>query len=115
LRMQQITMRDEAELSALEKQKRERQRDLERFEEKYGRYLTKEGFPIGSWVVRHESWLDTQKGNKGAMKWTGPYIIHDRRDDVVYQLRELDGTVMRGWVNRDRLKIFYYREDHQTL
>jgi len=53
-------------------------------------------------------------GNKGALRWTGPYIVHRKLHDTTYQLRELDGTVIRGSVAANRLKIFYYCEEHQT-
>ena len=63
----------------------------------------------------HETWLDSQMGNKGALRWTGPYIVHRKLQDMTYQLRKLDGTVMCGSVAANRLKIFYYREEHQTI
>ena len=54
-------------------------------------------------------------GNKGALRWTGPYIVHRKLRDTTYQLRELDSTVIRGSVAANRLKIFYYRKEHQTV
>jgi len=54
-------------------------------------------------------------GNKGALQWTGPYIVHHQLCDTTYQLRELDGIVMRGSVAANHLKVFYYRGDHQTV
>ena len=54
-------------------------------------------------------------GHKGALRWTGPYIVHRQLHDTTYQLRELDGTVMRGSIAANRLKVFYYREEHQTI
>jgi hypothetical protein len=54
-------------------------------------------------------------GNKGALRWTGPYIVHCKLRDTTYQLRELDGIVIRGAVAANRLKIFYYRKEHQTI
>jgi len=59
--------------------------------------------------------LDSQLGNKGALHWTGPYIVHHKLQDMTYQLRELDGVVMHGLVAANCLKIFYYREEHQTV
>lgn len=35
--------------------------------------------------------------------------------DTTYQLQELDGTVMRGSVAANHLKVFYYCEEHQTI
>jgi hypothetical protein len=66
-------------------------------------------------VLAHETWLDTQVGNKGALRWTGPFIIHEKVRDKTYKLRELDGTVKRELYFATRLKIFYYREHYQTV
>ena len=63
----------------------------------------------------HETWLDSQMGDKGALRWTGPYIVHRKLQDTTYQLRELDGIVMHRLVTANCLKIFYYRQEHQMI
>ena len=115
LRMQQILRRDKKLVLALEQQKRVRQRAVDNFNRKHEHYLSSGSFIIGTWVLLHETWLDSQMGNKGALRWTGPYIVHRQLRDTTYQLRELDGTVMRGSVAANRLKVFYYREEHQMV
>ena len=115
LRMQQILRRDKKLVLAMEQQKKVRQRAVDDFNRKHAHYLSSGTFVLGTWVLLHETWLDAQMGNKGALRWTGPYIVHRQLHDTTYQLRELDGTVMRGSVAANRLKIFYYREDHQTV
>jgi hypothetical protein len=100
---------------ALEQQKRVRQRAVDNFNRKHEHYLSSGSFIIRTWVLLHETWLDAQMGNKGASRWTSPYIIHRQLQETTYQLRELDGTVMRGSVAANHLKVFYYREDHQTV
>jgi len=81
---------------------------------KHEHYLSSSSFILGTWVLLHETWLDSQMGHKGVLHWTGPYIVHKRLHDTTYQLRELDGTVMRGSIATNRLKIFYYCKEHQT-
>ena len=115
MRMQQILRRDKKLVLAMEQQKRVRQRAVDDFNSKHERQLSSGDFLLGTWVLLHETWLDSQMGNKGALRWTGPYIVHRKLRDTTYQLRELDGTVMRGSVAANRLKIFYYREEHQTV
>ena len=66
-------------------------------------------------MLKHETWLDNQHGNKGALRWSGPFVIHERLNDHQYRLREIDGTVRREKVSRHRLNIFYFRDDRQTL
>jgi len=99
----------------MEQQKKVHQRAVDDFNCKHAHYLSSGIFVLGTWVLLHETWLDSQMGNKGALRWTGPYIVHRQLRDTTYQLRELDGTVMRGSVAANRLKIFYYREEHQTI
>jgi hypothetical protein len=33
----------------------------------------------------------------------------------VYTLRELDGTILKGSFTRNHVKLFYYRDDHQSI
>lgn len=42
-------------------------------------------------------------------------MIHKKLKDTTYQLRELDGTVKRESIAVSRLKVFYYREEVQTV
>ena len=115
MRMAQILRRDKKLVLAMEQQKRVRQRAVDDFNSKHERHLSSGEFLLGTWVLLHETWLDSQMGNKGALRWTGPYIVHRKLQDTTYQLRELDGVVMRGSVAANRLKIFYYRQEHQTV
>ena len=115
IRMQQILRRDKKLVLAMEQQKLVRKRAVDDFNSKHERHLSSGDFLLGTWVLVHETWLDAQMGNKGALRWTGPYIVHRKLRDTTYQLRELDGTVMRGSIAANRLKIFYYREEHQTV
>ena len=115
LRMQQILRRDKKLVLAMDQQKKVRQRAVDDFNRKHAHYLSSGSFVVGTWVLLHETWLDSQMGHKGALRWTGPYIVHRQLHDTTYQLRELDGTVMRGSIAANRLKVFYYREEHQTV
>ena len=73
IRMQQILRRDKKLVLAMDQQKRVRQRVVDDFNSKHERYLSTGDFLLGSWVLLHETWLDSQMGNKGALRWTGPY------------------------------------------
>lgn len=115
IRIQQILRRDKRLVLALEKQKSVRQRAVEDFNRKHESVLSTGVFAVGTWVLVHETWLDLQKGNKGALRWSGPYIVHRVLRETTYQLRELDGTVRCDSYAANRLKIFYYREEHQTI
>jgi len=114
LRMQQILWRDKKLVLVMDQQKN-RQWAVDDFNCKHTHYLSSGTFILGTWVLLHETWLDSQMGNKGALRWTGPYIIHHQLHDTTYQLRELDGIVMCGSVAANHLKIFYYQEEHQMV
>ncbi|RDB28645.1 hypothetical protein Hypma_014867 [Hypsizygus marmoreus] len=113
--IKQILRRDKKLSLALEQQKQVRQRAVDDFHRKHERYLSSGDFPLGTWVLVHETWLDAQKGNKGALRWTGPYIVHEKLLPTTYRLRELDGVVRRESYAADRLKVFYFRPEHQTI
>jgi hypothetical protein len=115
IRIQQITRRDVIAVEALERQKEKRQRAVDDFNKKYGKSFTDGRFPLGTWVLKHETWLDTQMGNKGALRWTGPFVVHEELGEHNYRLRELDGTVRREKVSKHRLKIFYFRQENQSI
>jgi hypothetical protein len=115
LRAQQIVRWDRKLVLALEQQKQLCQKAVDQFNLKWANMLSTGDFELGTWVLAHETWLDTQVGNKGALRWSGPFIIHEKACEKVYHLRELDGTMKRELFFADRLKIFYYREDHQTV
>ncbi|RDB15232.1 Retrovirus-related Pol polyprotein from transposon 17.6 [Hypsizygus marmoreus] len=115
VRTQQILQRDKKLALAQDTLKASRQRAVDDFYRKHEKYLSSGRFGPGTWVLVQETWLDAQKGNKGALRWSGPYIVHRALRETTYQLRELDGTVRRESYAAMRLKIFYYREEHQTI
>jgi hypothetical protein len=114
LRAQQILRRDELLAPALENLRRSRLQGIENLNRKM-RYHSFKDFEPGMWVLRHETHLENQHGQKEEMRWSGPYIIHEKHPNDVYTLRELSGVVIRGTVTVHRLKLFYYRPDRQTL
>jgi len=115
LHMQQILHQDKKLVLAMEQQKWVCQWAVDDFNGKHEHQLSSSDFILGTWVLLHKTWLDSQMGNKGVLWWTRPYIVHCKLQDTTYQLRELDGTVIQGSVAANRLKIFYYHKEHQTV
>src|ERR1700733_6495181 len=109
IRTLQFSRRDTVLADTLQRQKRERQRAVNNFNKKYEDYFVDNDFDVGTWVLLHKTWLEDQHGNKGANRWSGPFAIHEKLSDHSYRLREIDGTIKRGKVAKDRLKIFHYR------
>jgi hypothetical protein len=71
-------------------------------------------FEEGMCVWLREPKLDEIKGDKEKWTYSGPYIIHQKHDRDSFVLRELSGAVLKGHVNIRRLRLFYYRPEHQT-
>lgn len=86
IRMQQILRRDKKLVLAMEQQKLVRKQVVDDFNSKHKCHLSSGDFLLRTWVLLHETWLDTQMGNKGALQWTGPYIVHRKLRDMTYQL-----------------------------
>ena len=115
LRTQQIARRNEHLGIATEEAYRTRQKGIDDFMKRNAKRLTSGDFEPGTWVLVHETWLDRQLSNKGALRWAGPYVIHSRHHNNNYHLRELDGTLIREAVPTARLKLFYFRDEFQTM
>ena len=88
---------------------------IEDFNHKFKNQLSFTDFKVGMWVLWHETWLEGQKGNKDAWRWSGPFIIHEKHPNDSYVLRELDRTVIQGHVTMHQLKLFYFRADQHLL
>ncbi|KAJ3504975.1 hypothetical protein NMY22_g17741 [Coprinellus aureogranulatus] len=113
LRTLQIAQRDQIAQEAHRRLTINRQKSIDNWNDKM-RTQSFVKFEVGMWVLRYESRLDNQHGEKDKFKWTGPYIVHEVRPNQSFVLRELDGTVIRGHVTAHRLRLFFYR-DEQTL
>ncbi|KII83832.1 hypothetical protein PLICRDRAFT_62295, partial [Plicaturopsis crispa FD-325 SS-3] len=93
IRAMQIARHRRVVGEALDRQRDQRAKSLKQFEERHARKLTSGDFDVGAWVLREETWLLSQQGNKGALRYAGPFIINRRFQSGTYELRELDGTI----------------------
>ncbi|THU84067.1 hypothetical protein K435DRAFT_688319 [Dendrothele bispora CBS 962.96] len=92
-----------------------RQRAIDGLEKRLGGWFDLHEYEEGMYVWLRESQLDEVKGGKGLPTYSGPYVIHEKRETGLYVLRELNGVILPGHVNPQRLHLFYYRPDNQTL
>ncbi|KAF8986707.1 hypothetical protein BDQ17DRAFT_1436107 [Cyathus striatus] len=104
MRARQIARQDEVAEQAHQHQRRSRQHTIDDMMRTKGKHFDFHKFEVGMRVLRHETYLDNQFGQKDKWRWTGPYIIHEVREHDSFVLRELDGTVIRGHVNAHRPK-----------
>lgn len=52
---------------------------------------------------------------KFDMQWKGPYVVPQVHPNVVYKLRELDGTELRNLIAGKRIKFFRRRPHDQDI
>lgn len=108
IRARQIARRDEVALQCSYHPRATRSRAIEDFHVIFRGESTCTDLEVGMWILRNDE-ADT-------WGWSGPFIIHEKCPlDDGYVLRELDGTVIRGYVSVHRLKLFYYRADRHIL
>ncbi|GBC54380.2 uncharacterized protein LOC115178352 [Rhizophagus irregularis DAOM 181602=DAOM 197198] len=85
----------------------------QKFNESTGdkKHRIKEEFGVEDKVLLYEAWREKQWSGKLQEKWKGPYVIHEKLLNGSYQLRELNGQILKipqngKWLKkyRDRLK-----------
>lgn len=69
-------------------------------------------FSRGDLILRVDSWLAKQHGQKFKPRWLGPYVIHKRYSNGSYQLSTPDGEIMSKIFNGSKLKLYRHRDDH---
>ncbi|GET01638.1 retroviral-like aspartic protease 1 [Rhizophagus clarus] len=81
----------------------------QRQKQKYGKNIKEQYYKIGDLVLLYKSHLRERK--KLEERWTGPYYIHEVRENGVYKLRTMEGKILKVPVNSERLKQYYSRGD----
>lgn len=91
---------------------RTRMQEKHRIMEKYRLKTINEGIPVGALVLLHQT---RNASISTSQKWVGPFVVRCRYPSGTYGLSELDGSQFRDSVAATRLKIFYIREEHQSM
>ncbi|GES99293.1 uncharacterized protein LOC105343682 [Rhizophagus clarus] len=85
----------------------------QRQKQKYDKNIKEQYYKIGDLVLLYKSHLRERK--KLEERWTGPYYIHEVRENGVYKLRTMEGKILKVPVNSERLKQYYSRGDLDLL
>ncbi|KAJ7467408.1 hypothetical protein B0H11DRAFT_1732734 [Mycena galericulata] len=115
IRARQLSRRDPKMREANKKIRESRLRAIEDMHKRNHFKFDFADFEEGMYVWLRESKYDETKGDKGKWLYSGPYIIHEKRDRDTFVLRELSGAIRKGHVNIRRLRLFYFRPSNQTL
>ncbi|KAJ7245449.1 hypothetical protein C8J57DRAFT_1082292 [Mycena rebaudengoi] len=115
IRAQQLARRDPKLHEANERIRLSRRRAIEDLAKRQHYQFDFADYEEGMYVWLRESQLDEIKGGKGEWLYSGPYIIHQKRERDSFVLRELSGAILKGHVNIRRLRLFYFRPSNQTL
>jgi hypothetical protein len=115
IRTLQLSRRDVKLKDSNAKLRESRQRAIDDLHKRNHFMFDFANYEVGMYVWLRESKFDETKGNKEKWTYSGPYIIHQKRDRDSFVLRELSGAILKGHVNIRRLRLFYFRPDNQTL
>jgi hypothetical protein len=115
IRVLQISRRDPKLKEASDKLRKTRERAIEDLHRRNHFAFDFADYESGIYVWLRESKLDETKGDKEKWTYSGPYIIHQKRGQGSFILREISGAILKGHVNIRRLRLFYFRPDNQTL
>ncbi|KAJ7743463.1 hypothetical protein DFH07DRAFT_721516, partial [Mycena maculata] len=115
IRALQLSRREPKLEEASNRLRETRRRAIEDLHKRYHFRFDFADYEEGMYVWLRESKLDEIKGDKEKWTYSGPYIIHQKRDRDSFVLRELSGAVLKGHINIRRLRLFYFRPDNQTL
>ncbi|KAJ3710553.1 hypothetical protein C8R42DRAFT_536712, partial [Lentinula raphanica] len=115
MRALQLARRDPKLKEANVKIQESRKRAIDDMAKRHGFQWDFKDYEEGMYVWLRESAIDEIKGGKGLWTYSGPYIIHEKRDHDLFVLKELSGAILPGHVNIRCLRLFFYRPTHQTL
>jgi len=115
LRIKQLSRQDNYIGEASKKVQKERQKAVDYFFERNKARMVENAYAPGMVMLVWNNFLDFQFGNKGALRWMGPYVVVQRRPTGSYVLAELDGAVMKKPVAAKRLKLYHYRKMKEPI
>ncbi|KAH7870538.1 uncharacterized protein C8R40DRAFT_1001133, partial [Lentinula edodes] len=93
LRALQLVRKDSKLKEANEKLRESRRRAIEDMAKRVGFQWDFKDYEVGMYVWLRESAIDEIKGGKGMWTYSGPYIIHEKRDHNAFVLKELSGAI----------------------
>ena len=82
----------------------DRQKGADYYNEKHKHQFRKEPLKVGDAVLLFDSNRHDQWHRKITDVWIGPYVVVEIRSGGTYQLRELNGRLMKRVVSSDQLK-----------
>jgi hypothetical protein len=100
-------LREDARKNIQKRQAKQKEHHDEKVREKQ--------YQIGDKVLLYDSAKKNVHGDKFRPKWNGPYYIHNTLGKGAYQLRTMDGKVLKRSVNVDRLKAYYDRSAWEPI
>jgi hypothetical protein len=72
-------------------------------------------FEIGDQVLYYDAAKEKQWTGKLDLKWKGPFYIHQIKQNGAYQLRTIEGKVLRTPVNGSLLKLYKDRQRWEPM
>jgi hypothetical protein len=78
------------------------------FNHKHGACMNTSKYKPGEWVIVYNKVLDAQHGQKGLVKWHGPFIIVQHRPSGAYIIQQPNRVVLRMLIAWKWLKLYHF-------
>ena len=115
IRVKQLSHRDEYIGEASAKTEKARLKATEYFFQKNNAWMTSGDYEYGTMVLVWNNALNMMFGNKGALCWSGPYIVVQRWPSGAYVLAELDGAILSKPFAACCLKLYHYHDKIEPI
>ena len=106
LRMRQLEQKSLILSEVQEVNEEFRKKNVEAYNQRHQHRFLLGNYKTGELVLVHNEALDNQFGEKGALRWHGPFAVVARRPSGAYILQELDGSILKQPVAWKRLKSY---------
>ena len=115
IRAKQLSRRDKYIGEASAKTEKVRLKAAEYFYQWNKARMVSGDYEIGTMVLVWNNILDSTFGNKGALHWTGPYIVIQKRPLGAYVLAELNGSVISKLFTACHLKLYHFQDTKEPI
>jgi hypothetical protein len=82
----------------------------ERQKKYYDRKADLDPLLIGQQVLVYRTIIEGNWSAKLEPKWEGPYLIHQVFTNHTYQLKTMDGVLLKTKIHRNRIRLYYPKE-----
>ena len=107
-------------IDQLPEERNKARRNIEESQDKQKKYhdqniKKKSQFHVGEKVLLYDAAKEKQWSGKLNEKWKGPYYIHKEVSKGSYQIKEINGKILKKPVNGELLKRYHSRGSFEPM